>query len=284
MRDQDPSGTAIGVAQLRAAHQVLDDDPKVLLDPIAVGLVPGSTADEIRVNAERFQSPIRRAIRAILVMRSRYVEDALAQAVKDGVTQYVILGAGMDTFAYRQPVWARSLAVFEIDHPSTQGWKRARLEDREVSIPLNLRFCPVDFETTSLSEALEIASFDFAAKSFFSWLGVTQYLTGDAIVATLAFVAGLPHRTRIAFTFILPDEHIAEGDKRLKEHGRTLAASQGEPWLTEFAPADLKNRLVALGFSRLVHFDDEAANAQYFDARRDRLRAPTYEHVMVAEV
>src|SRR5260370_40550562 len=120
-------------------------------------------------------------LRSAFVLRSGFVEDCLQSAVTGGIRQYVILGAGLDPFAYRQPGWARNLAIFEVDHPSSQEYKKERLAARGIQIPANLRFCPCDFEHQSLDEALAAISFERGTTTFFSWLGVTQYLTRDAI-------------------------------------------------------------------------------------------------------
>src|SRR5262245_27521296 len=154
MRESKVSGTAIIVARLRAAHQILDADPKIFVDPIALGFVPASSEEELRADAASLQRPIDRAIRATVVMRSRYVEDVLQEVAASGVRQYVNLGAGLDTFAYRQPSWAHALTLYEVDHPETQHWKQANLDRLGIVPPANLRWCPINFEELGLSESL----------------------------------------------------------------------------------------------------------------------------------
>ena len=284
MLDRKPSHTALAVARLRAAHQVLDGEPKILVDPVAIGLVPRSGEDELRAKSKTFQTPHFRAIRATLVMRSRYVEDVLREVSASGMQQHVNLGAGLDTFAYRQPPWARALTLFEVDHPATQDWKRATLEQLGIPIPSNLRFCPVDFETSGLSEGLTVAGLDFQKPACFSWLGVTQYLTDAAMDSTLRFVRSMPSGSSIVFTFILPDSCLEPEDRKLCVAAADRASSRGEPFLTQLEPALLNDRLIKLGFARVIHLAAEEANRLYFLGRRDGLRAPGYEHLMWATV
>jgi methyltransferase (TIGR00027 family) len=164
----------MGTSMLRAVHQVLDADPKILDDPLAVGLVEGSSREEILAAPPGFLPPV--WFRSIFVLRSRYTEDSLGEAVANGIGQYVLLGAGMDTFAYRQPSWAARLRIFEIDHPESQKVKREHLVKRGIAVPANVEFCPIDFENSSLVEGLATSSLDHRAPTFFSWLGVTLCL------------------------------------------------------------------------------------------------------------
>ena len=284
MIEGQPSRTAIRCTVLRAAHQVLDGDPKVLRDPIAVGLVEGSREKELRSDAQTLQGPTFRAIRAVLIMRSRYVEDLLESEAAAGIRQFVILGAGLDTFAYRQPAWAGTLALFEVDHPATQEWKRAVLKQARITQPSNLRFCPVDFETTALPEALKATGFNFQSPAVFSWLGVTQYLTQTAIDSTLRFILSLPPGSSIVFTFVLPDSSLDPSDVPLLATAVEIASAGGEPFITRFEPTTLRARLASMGFSEAVHFSSESANESYFLARPDGLRTPSWEHLIWATV
>src|SRR5450755_3917709 len=147
MDEERPSLTAEGAAVMRALHQAPSHDPKILSDPISVRLVdPLSDFYKSRVDLlERLPVLTRLRLEATFVMRSRYAEDCLAEAFDNGVRQYVLLGAGLDTFAYRQPSWAKSLRIFEVDHPTTQRWKRRRLAEARASVPLNVSFIPGDF-------------------------------------------------------------------------------------------------------------------------------------------
>src|SRR5262249_7097362 len=141
-------------------------------------------------------------LRAFIAARSRYAEDELALAVKRGVRQYVILGAGLDTFAYRNPYPESALSVFEVDHPATQAWKRARLKEAGIPLPIDLTFAPVDFEEQTLAGGLRDAGYDPSLSAFFSWLGVTPYLTIEGMMATLRFIASAPIGSGGVFDYV----------------------------------------------------------------------------------
>src|SRR3954471_21505467 len=184
------SVTALGSAVSRAIHQLVDDDPKVILDPVAVRLVESSAPGAIKPGMKKYNPPERKASRARAVIRNRFAEDELAIAAMQGIDQYVILGAGLDTFAYRQPQYAGALHIYEVDHPATQAWKRECLAKADIPLPSNLSWVPVDFECQTLPEQLAAAGFDGSRPAVFSWLGVMQYLTLTAVDETLGFVAG----------------------------------------------------------------------------------------------
>src|SRR5271170_1554798 len=197
-----PSRTALRVALRRAAHQLYDAQPLVFNDPVAVPILGEAYAEELRRPPTRPDRPFSVGLRAFLVARSRYAEDALAVAVAQGVTQYVLLGAGLDTFAHRNPY--PQLRVFEVDHPATQQWKRDLIETNSLSIPGNLVYTPVDFECQSLPEQLLEAGFDTKAPAFFAWLGVVPYLTLEAFRATLAFIASQAAGTGLVLDYCQP--------------------------------------------------------------------------------
>jgi methyltransferase (TIGR00027 family) len=277
------SRTAIGVAALRAAHQLVDAEPRVLDDPVVLKLLGIETLDTIREDRARYQTPGSLALRSHIVLRSRYAEDRLAQAVARGVTQYVILGAGLDTFAYRQPAWARELRIFEIDRPAMQEQKKERLSLSRVFVPDNVIFASIDFEREKLAGRLTKNGLDLGKPTFFSWLGVTMYLTEEAIFDVLRDVARFPKGSEIVFTFApLPTGEgvIDEAQQRLAE----LAASVGEPWQTYFDPDDLAARLRAQGFSRVELIEPAEAAARYFSARNDNLPPPRRRSIVSAVV
>jgi len=284
MQERQASWTATYTAIFRAAHQLLDATPKILDDPVAVGLVEGASAADIHAQAADFQQPLQRLARSLFVLRSRFAEDQLAEAVKTGVGQYVILGAGLDTFAYRQPAWARTLRVIEVDHPASQALKRHYMQQAHMAIPANVAFCPIDFERMTLRQGLEAVAFDPQVPTFLSWLGVTQYLTSAAIAATLQGVLTLSAGSGMVFTFILPDASLAGDDLQAVTFYTALAASRGEPWLTRFEPARLQEWLQALGFAAVMHLAPSLAEERYFTGRPDGLRAPIFEQLMYAVV
>jgi methyltransferase (TIGR00027 family) len=197
MEAGQPSSTAIASAMMRAGHLLFDGTPKILQDDLALGLsgfeneaALARALDELRHNEAQRSTPefaqlLFRSLRAIMVVRNRYAEDELHRARQRGVTQYVLLGAGLDSFAYRRPDVAEVLRVFEVDYPSSQQWKRARLRELQVRLPANLTFIPIDFEHQTLREALAAGGYRMEEAAFFSWLGVTQYLTPNATVGTL---------------------------------------------------------------------------------------------------
>lgn len=274
---RDASRTALGVAALRAAHQVLDQKPLILEDPVALRLLDPGALEHLREKTVELQSPGARGLRSHVVLRSRFAEDCLKACVASGNSQYVILGAGLDTFAYRQPSWARNLRIFEVDHPASQEAKRARLGAGGIDLPLNLAFVPVDFESASLQMGLEAASVEFTQPAFFSWLGVTMYLTDEAIDATLRFVAGFPSGSGLVLTFAQPSEPGLDdlADK---------AAAAGEPWITRLTPSQMEAKLHLAGFSRVSFLEPKEATARYYQGRGDGLPPPRRINTVLAEV
>ena len=283
MKPDQPSTTAYRVAMRRAAHQLLDR-PVVLEDPIALRIVGPRGAAAIRENPKRFDSAFGRALRLFLVARSRCAEDALAQAVAAGVRQYVVLGAGLDTFAYRNPHPPERLRVFEVDMPATQAWKREMLGRTKIEPPVSLTFVPVDFETQSLPEQLRAAGFRENEPAFFSWLGVTMYLTRDAVMGTLRYVAQRPAGSGVTFDYMTPP-HKLPWLRRIGFHlvARRVAKA-GEPWKTWFDAGQLALELRATGFSRLEDLDGPGLNQRYFGGRERRLGGASAGRVMTAMV
>lgn len=187
MQPGQPSRTALGAAAHRAVHQVLEGG-RIFADPLAVRIL-GADIDVAVRDAE--DHPSTRKLRLFIAVRTRFAEDALTAAVARGVRQLVVLGAGLDTYAYRTNL-GENLRVFEVDHPATQAWKRQRLAEAAISVPSALSFAPVDFERETLADGLAAAGFDPAQQTFFTWLGVVPYLTDQAVFSTLGFIAGLP--------------------------------------------------------------------------------------------
>ncbi len=259
------SRTALRVAIRRAAHQ-LADYPLILDDPIAVRLLgPGFDRD-----MERAMHKVARDFRLFMVTRSRYTEDRLAAAVAEGVTQYVILGAGLDTFAYRNPF--PQVRVFEVDFPATQEWKREMLAAASIPLPANLTFVPLDFEHKTLAEGLVEAGFALSAPTFFGWLGVVPYLTHEAFRSTLATIGRLPSGTAVSFDYAFPPETLSPERRTVFETLARRVEAAGEPFQLFFAPEDLERELRAAGFSRVEQTDTEQMNERYFKDRADGLK------------
>jgi len=256
MSQRTVSRTALGTAHMRAAHQLLDPAPRILEDPAAVAVLGPEAEQRIRESAERWQSPEGRALRAHMVLRSRFAEDRLAAAVGRGVVQYVVLGAGFDTFAVRQPAWARNLRILEVDHAGTQEVKRAHLAAAGLVVPSNAGFATIDFERESLRDGLLRHGIAPAERTFFSWLGVTMYLPQDAVDAVLRSVAEFPPGSEIVLTFA-----SASNTPQVVPE---LAAQAGEPWLSFFEPAEMRDKLLAAGFTTVELLTPAAAEERYF--------------------
>jgi methyltransferase (TIGR00027 family) len=259
------SKTALGVAIRRAAHQLIDRPP-VLDDPIAVRLVGSGYPRQM----ERAMHSVGRDFRCFMAARSRYVEDRLAEAVAEGVAQYVVLGAGLDTFAWRNPF--PSLCVFEVDFPATQEWKRKMLAEADLPLPPNLTFVPLDFEHHTLSGGLAEARFDVRRPAFFGWLGVVPYLTLSAFRATLKTIARLPAGSGVSFDYAVAPESLSPLG-RVAFHalaGRVAAA--GEPFQLFFSPHQLEGELHGAGFQRFEQVGSEQINERYFKNRADGLK------------
>ena len=205
MQPGQPSRTALGAATHRAVHQVLEHGA-IFADPLAVRILGEDVEEAVR---EAQANPARRILRLFIALRARFAEDALRAAVARGVRQLVVLGAGLDTFAYRNELGER-LHVFEVDHPATQAWKRQRLAEAEIPLPRTLTFAPVDFERETLADGLAAAGFNPAQQTFFTWLGVAPYLTEQAVFSTLEYIVGLRGGAHVVFDFVA--EQGAEAD------------------------------------------------------------------------
>jgi len=285
MQKAQASETAIMAAVYRATHQVLDGNPKIFSDPISVGFVPGSSEPEIREREEEYQRPQHLWYRSAIVLRSRFTEDQLCEATKGGVRQYLILGAGFDTFAYRQPSWASKLSIIEVDHPTTQAMKQDYLSKAGIVPADNVSFCPIDFEHTSLAEGIASSPFDPYVPTVVSWLGVTMYLTRSAIEETFRFVLSLPSSSRIVFTFILPPSAIDDPDaKKAVESMMARVEEYGEPIISLFEPSELQEWLLRLGFSDVFYLSPEQAQEHYFANRLDGLSVTLGGQMMCAYV
>jgi methyltransferase (TIGR00027 family) len=231
MQSGQPSRTALGAATHRAVHQLLDRG-YIFADPLAFRIL-GTHPDVIDREAE--SDPTRRRLRMFIAVRARFAEDALTDAIAHGVRQLVVLGAGLDTYAYRSS-FGEKLRIFEVDHPATQAWNRLRLAEAEIPVPLALTFAPVDLERQTLTDGLAAVGFDTAQQTFFTWLGVVPYLTEKAVFATLGFITSLSRGAHVVFDYRNPpttgpdqDEHNAA-----REALAARVASLGEAFRSEF--------------------------------------------------
>lgn len=278
-----PSRTALAVASLRAVHQLLDE-PLVLPDPIALPLLGAATEAALRNDPYALNDPISRGLRAAVVARSRCVEDELSRRVAEGVRQYVVLGAGLDTFACRNPFADGLLRVFEVDHPGTQGWKQQLLADARIGVPPSLSFVPADFERDHLGDELLRAGFRPEQPACVSWMGVTPYLTPDAVLATLRTLAGFAAGSSVCFDHRVVASLLGPVERVIAELIGQQAAAAGEPWLSAFDPADLRRQLLGLGFGSAVSISADDLNARYFARRKDGLRVGGSFRIMCAQI
>jgi methyltransferase (TIGR00027 family) len=278
-----PSRTMLRSAIRRAVHQLLDD-PLILIDPIVVDLVPEASEPAIRDSLDEPGAPDSKLFRYMFAMRSRFAEDRLAQAAARGVRQYVMLGAGLDTFPWRQPDFARQMHLFAADHPASLAWTQQRLRRHGLSKPSNLTYVPVDLEERQLGDQLAACGFEKDAFSFCSMLGVTQYLDRDAVDALFVFAAALPKGSELVFSFAPVGNQLStEGCDAFNHFGRRPAAL-GEPWKSRLHAADLVTQLSDVGFSDVFQLTPELARQRYF-ADQPKIREPaSWDHLIAAIV
>src|SRR5689334_1525233 len=200
-------------------------------------------------------------MRLFIAARTRFAEDALDAAVAAGTRQLVVLGAGLDTYAYRTV--HTGLSVFEVDHPSTQIWKRARLAAAGLAVPDRLTFAPVDFETATLADGLAAAGFDPGVPTFFTWLGVVPYLTREAVFSTLRYIAGLPGGATVVFDYADPPAALSPERRAWHEHRASRVASIGEPWLSYFTADELAVDLRGIGYTDIDDLGPDAIGTRY---------------------
>jgi methyltransferase (TIGR00027 family) len=262
MRAGRPSFTAWGAAGHRAAHQVLESG-FIFRDPLAVRIL----GDEGEAIIERARSDTStRRLRLFIAARSRYAEDALRSAIASGVRQLVLLGAGLDTFAYRTEPH-RNLRIYEVDHPSTQEWKRAKLSATGIAVPGFVMFTPIDFEHQSLAEGLAASGFDPTQPGFFSWLGVVPYLTEEAALATLGFIASLSGGAHVVFDYANPPQGISDAARAVHDELAARVLSVGEMFRTYWETEPLHARLRDLGYRRLEDLGPVEIVARFLPGR-----------------
>lgn len=263
MLDGAPSRTAQRVALRRAAHQVFDQ-PVVFCDPLALrilGLTEGSNFEAAGLRAPRRPHSI--SLRAFLVARSRFAEDTLAEAVRSkDVRQYVLLGAGLDTFAYRNP--HADLNVFEVDHPATQAWKLQLLRQHDIGMPAATYHVAVDFQQDDLGECLAAAGFQQDQPAVFAWLGVVPYLRDGEFESTLQFLSGCASGSLLVFDYGLPRSALPQPEQLALDSMSARVAAAGEPFQLFFLPEALHHRLEAHGWRVRLDLDRVEMNARYF--------------------
>jgi methyltransferase (TIGR00027 family) len=290
-----PDFTAVITALWRAAHLRLDAPPHVLEDDIGLRLVRDTLVLAAYLESEAAGGPDAwlahplmgekfRRWRATMVARARLVEDIVAEQVDRGHDQYVILGAGLDSFAFRRRDLVRTLRVFEVDEPGTQAWKRHRFDELGMAPPETLSFVPVDFEVQAWGEEIATAGFDRTRPAVVSSLGTSQYLSVDAIDATLRDIARLAPGTVFVCTFVLPAHLIEPDEREMRAETEARAAAQGHPWLSSFSVDEVRGLAKDAGFAvvRLLTGDDLIG--RYFAGRHDGLRPSSQNVYMIASV
>ncbi|HTR91508.1 MAG TPA: SAM-dependent methyltransferase [Trebonia sp.] len=251
--DTEASGTALTAAAARAAHLIVDDEPRIFADPLAAALLGDRAAELTGYHTMHGTHPVLAGARVQVTCRSRYTEQALARARAGGVRQYVILGAGLDSFGYRDSLDRHNrcddpLRVFEVDHPASQDYKRAALAAAGIPVPDSVAFVPADLAADSLAGCLAAAGFDAAAPAVIGWLGVTMYLTQEAVTATMTAIAGLAPGSELIADYMLPDGSRDEDGALYGALVAQASAERGEPWLSCFTPAEMADLAARAGF------------------------------------
>jgi methyltransferase (TIGR00027 family) len=274
-----PDSTAVRTALWRAIHLEVDAPPHVFSDDIGLRLARPDADWRTRGDMDPVGT---RAFRASIVGRARFIDDLVAERAAAGVGQYVVLGAGLDTFAQRRPDVA--VRVFEVDQPGTSAWKRRRLVEEGLDAA-NPTFVPVDFETgESWWKALAANGFDTARPAVISSTGVSMYLTRDATETTLRQVAAFAPGSVLAMTFMLPLDLVDEAERPMQENVERAARGSGTPFLSHYAPAEMVDMCREAGFASVTHVSPDDLTQRYFAKRTDGLRPPGAEHLVVAEV
>ncbi|MEU6425770.1 SAM-dependent methyltransferase [Microbispora sp. NPDC046973] len=270
MQTEGPSRTALHAAAARAAHLIVDGEPVVFRDPLAYALLGECAEDYVRPHREAAGHPVLAGLRAAVVTRGRYTEDRLAGAVRRGVRQYVILGAGLDTYACRSA--PGPVEVFEVDHPGTQRWKREAMARAGIAAPPRLTYVPADMEAGQCPvDRLVAHGFDLARPAFASWLGVTVYLTREAVARTLAGLGRLAPGSEIVMDHLLPESLRGPRATAYAETLMPLVAEGGEPWLTFLGPREAADLLEEHGFEVVEQAPEGEAAGPALRERADAL-------------
>lgn len=271
MIEAQPSKTALRVALRRAAHQLHDQQPLVFADPLAVRILGPEYKDELARTPDKEKRPFSAALRAFMVARARLAEDTLAAAhAQDNVRQYLVLGAGLDTFAYRNPY--TDVRVFEVDHPATQQWKREMLSAAGIDIPSSATHVAVDFEQQSLKKELTNAGFDFSIPTVTAWLGVVPYLTLEAFRSTISLLGAFAGRSSALFDYSLPRHVLPPTEQLMLDSMAARVAQSGEPFQLFFEPQELAQELSAAGLHVIEDLEGRDLTDRLFAGRTDGLQ------------
>jgi methyltransferase (TIGR00027 family) len=275
-----PDHTAVRVALWRAMHVQVDASPHVLVDEIGLQLV---APDESWRQRPDMHPEGTRGYRASIVGRARLIEDLVLEQIQKGISQYVILGAGLDTFAQRKLDFASNLRVFEVDKPETQEWKRQRLTELGLGISNNLQFVPVDFEAgESWREKLAMNGFNASQPAVIASTGVSMYLTQEANKATLRQIAALAPGSMLAMTFLLPLDLVDAAERSQHEMVYDRGRAAGTPFVSFFRPAEILALAREAGFREVRHISRSDIIQRYFAGRSDGLQPSSGEEFLVA--
>ena len=277
------SRTALATSLMRAAHTRLDPHP-LINDPWGDRLVPESAKRALASSDEALdESLMRSRPYANVITRTRYAEDALKAAVSNGVRQYVLIGAGFDSFSLRRPAFAANLQIFEIDFPATQRLKIERIDACGMALPDSVHFIEADLSMESVAAALARASFETTRLTFFSWLGVTMYLTREANLATLRSIASCsPAASEVVFTYL--DERLFQAKSDAFREMEQRVAAMGEPFLSGFNPAELAENLATCGLDLVEDLNGSEASARYDRGGGHNLGQSMFSHIALARV
>jgi methyltransferase (TIGR00027 family) len=276
----EPESTAVRVALWRALHTEIDPPPHVLKDEIGLQLVAPGDGWRARPDMDPDGT---RGFRASIVARARFIEDLVAEQAGHGVAQYVLLGAGLDTFAQRRPEIASRMRVFEVDQPGPQAWKRQRLTELGYGVPDWLRLVPVNFEQNgSWWQELAVAGFDPGQPAVVASTGVSMYLSKDATAATLRQLAGLASGSTLAMTFLLPRDLLGDADRAGLRAADQGARASGTPFVSFYEPQEMLAMAREAGFAGVRHVSGASLGERYFGGRSDGLRPSTGEDFVVA--
>jgi len=273
----EPDSTAVRTALWRALHAEVDAKPHILEDETGLKLI--APPDDWQ---QRPDMKFTKRLRASIVARARFIEDLIIEQSKQGISQYVILGAGLDTFAQRRPDIASKLQIYEIDQPGTLEWKQQRLNESGFGIPGSLHFVPVDFETSSWWKELLKAGFDISKPAVVACTGVTLYLTKEAIISTLNQIAKLAQCSKLAMTFYLPINLLDEEDKPMQKIAEKGAREAGTPFVSFFAPNEILDLAREAGFKEAKTISTKDMEELYFKNRSDNLLPASGEVFLLA--
>lgn len=296
MDSSQPSATALSATLLRAAHLLLDEAPPVFVDELALPLCGARDATHLRTMLTTLQdeaaryvgathaASVLRAVRAAVLIRSRYTEEVVEASLAHGITQYVILGAGLDSFAYRRRTLLDRLRVFEVDHPTTQAWKQAQLRALSVSLPSQLTFVPLDFTQDTVMGTLRAGGYRIDEPVVFSCLGVSQYLPVATAQRLLTQLASAAPGSVLLWGYLVPESLLDDDNRRVRACLRAITAAREEPILTDWPPAEMRALLQACGWTAITDLGAESTLATYTVGRTDGLQHPQTHRLIHASI